>query len=221
MKKTIIDLSLQFKNGMQKYSPKHPRVTIAKTASHKKDKREIRKIIIGSHSGTHVDAPIHFCKNTFSIDKFPARHFIGKAILLNFVSKKKRSEITLRELKSKLNNTKVEDKILIFRFDWTDRYYGKKNFYTDHPYLSSESCKWMVKNKIRFIGLDSPQPDNPNDKNIMNDGVNHKILLSNNILIVEYLTSLKKIRKKNFIFCGAPLNIKSSDGSPLRAIGMY
>ena len=55
----------------------------------------------------------------------------------------------------------------------------------------------------------------------MHDGINHKILLSNNILIVEYLTSLKKIRKKNFLFCGAPLNIKSSDGSPLRAIGMY
>ena len=63
MKKTIIDLSLQFKNGMQKYSSKHPRVTITKTASHKKDKREIRKIIIGSHSGTHVDAPVHFVKH--------------------------------------------------------------------------------------------------------------------------------------------------------------
>ena len=62
---------------------------------------------------------------------------------------------------------------------------------------------------------------NPNDKKIMNDGINHKILLSNNILIVEYLTSLKKIKKKNFLFCGAPLNINSSDGSPLRAIGMY
>ena len=72
MKKKIIDLSLQIRTGMQKYSNKHPKVIITKTATHKKDKREITKIIIGSHSGTHVDAPRHFCKNKSTIDKFPA-----------------------------------------------------------------------------------------------------------------------------------------------------
>ena len=127
----------------------------------------------------------------------------------------------MKELKLKLHNIKVEDKILIFRFDWTDKYYESKIFYTDHPYLSSEVCRWIVKNKIRFIGMDTPQPDNPNDKNIMHDGINHKILLSNNILIVEYLTNLKKIKKNSFLFSGAPLNIKNSDGSPLRAIGIF
>lgn len=221
MKKKIIDLSLQIRTGMQKYSNKHPKVMITKTATHKKDKREITKIIIGSHSGTHVDAPRHFCKNKSTIDKFPAKHFVGNAIILNFSYKKKRSQISLNEIKNELKNFKIQDKILIFRFDWTDKYYEKKNFYIDHPYLSSEACKWIVKSKVRFIGMDTPQPDNPNDKNFAHDGINHKILLSNNILIVEYLTNLKKIKKKNFLFCGAPLNIKRSDGSPLRAVGIF
>ena len=48
--------------------------------------------------------------------------------------------------------------------------------------------------------MDTPQPDNPNDKNFAHDGINHKILLSNNVLIVEYLTNLKKIKKKTFYF---------------------
>ena len=40
------------------------------------------------------------------------------------------------------------------------------------------------------------------------------------MLIIEYLTNLKKIVKKNFYFIGAPLNIQHSDGSPARCIGI-
>lgn len=221
MSKKFVDLSLIFKNNMQKYSANHPKVQISKTVSFQNFNRQISKIIIGSHSGTHVDAPRHFIKNGYTIDKFPPEMFCGNAILLNFSGIKKKTKISIKDVKLKLNKKIIRKKILIFRFDWTDKFYGKKNFYTDHPYLSTELCKWLVKEGVKIIGLDTPQPDDPNNKLAKNDGINHKILLSKNILIIEYLTNLKNIKKENFYFYGFPINIKDADGSPLRAIAKF
>ena len=80
----------------------------------------------------------------------------------------------------------------------------------------------VSKKKIKLAGFDSPQPDNPkNSFTKYKDGENHKILLENDILIMEYLTNLKKIKKKHFYFIGAPLNIQYSDGSPARCLGIF
>ena len=221
-KKTkIIDLSLMFKKGMQTYNKNyHPKFKRIKLASHKSHKREVSLLQLGSHMGTHIDAPSHFIKNGKTIDKYDVNNFCGNAILINLSNKKKKTEILIQDVKRKFKNFK--GKIVIFRFDWTDKYYGKKNFYYDHPYLSVSLCKWLVKRKIKLVGFDSPQPDNPkNSFSRYKDGENHKILLKKDILIVEYLTNLKKIRKKHFYFIGAPLNIQYSDGSPARCLGIF
>jgi len=68
-----------------------------------------------------------------------------------------------------------------------------------------------------LIGLDCPQPDNPlNSFGSKNDAENHKILLKNNIIILEYLINLKKIKKKKFELFVCPLKIKNGDGAPSR-----
>ena len=221
-KLNFIDLSLQITSGMQKYHANyHPVTKIVKTANHKNYKREVRKIITGTHSGTHIDAPVHFINYGKSIDKYKLNHFLGPARLLNFSRVKNRTEISLESVK-KITKNKLSEKIIIFRFDWTDKFYGKKNFYIDHPFLSPELCRWLVKKKVKLIGIDIPQPDNPfNTRNSSNDGINHKILLSNDVLILEYMTNLQNIKKNSFFFVGAPLNIKESDGSPCRALAIY
>lgn len=216
----IIDLSLMFYSGMQTYHRKyHPKFKRIKSANHKTYKREVSTIQIGSHLGTHIDAPRHFIKNGKTIDQFDISHFCGDAILVDFSGKPKKTSITVNDFKKKVKN--FSEKIVIFRFDWTDKYYGKNNFFYDHPYLDSELCKWLVKKGIKLVGFDSPQPDNPkNSFTKYRDGENHKIFLSNDVLIIEYLTNLKKIRGNKFYFVGAPLNIQHSDGSPARCIGI-
>ena len=216
----IIDLSLMFYKGMQTYHKKyHPKFKRIKSASHNSHNREVSTIQIGSHLGTHIDAPRHFIKNGKTIDQFDISHFCGNAILINLIKKTKKSIVTIKDVKNKIKNFK--GKIVIFRFDWTDKYYGKKNFFYDHPYLGASLCKWLVKKGIKLVGFDSPQPDNPkNSFTKYKDGENHKIFLKNDVLIIEYLTNLKKITKKNFYFIGAPLNIQHSDGSPARCIGI-
>lgn len=216
----IVDLSLMFKNGMQTYHRNyHPKFKKIKSASHKTHKREVSIIQIGSHLGTHIDAPRHFIRKGKTIDQFDISHFCGKALLVDFSKKLKKTSVSISDFKRKVK--KFTEKIVIFRFDWTDKYYGKSNFFYDHPYLDPDLCKWLVKKGVKLVGFDSPQPDNPkNSFTKYKDGENHKIFLENDVLIIEYLTNLKKIKLKSFYFIGAPLNIRHSDGSPARCIGI-
>ena len=98
----IIDLSLTFEKGMQTYHKSyHPKFKRILTTSHKILKREVSKIQIGSHMGTHVDAPRHFIKNGKTIDQFDVSKFCGKAVLLNFSKKPRKSVIEIKDVKKK------------------------------------------------------------------------------------------------------------------------
>ena len=122
----FIDLSLTYKNGMQYYpSGIHPEVKITQLGFMKKHKRETRKIEMGTHSGTHIDAPRHFLGGNKSVDSIPIENLVGDATVLNFSKLKKKTPVCINDVK-KIIKTRKFPKMIIFRFDWTDRFYGKK-----------------------------------------------------------------------------------------------
>ena len=105
-KKTrIVDLSLMFHDGMQTYHKKyHPKFKRIKSATHKNHNREVSTIQIGSHLGTHIDAPRHFIKDGKTIDQYNISSFCGNAILINLSKKPKKSVISIKDVKNKINN---------------------------------------------------------------------------------------------------------------------
>ncbi len=217
---SIIDLSLMIKEGMQTFNaPWHPSVKITKLASHKINNRETRKIEIGTHTGTHIDAPKHFIKNGKSIEKITLDQIVGEATIINFSKLRDLHEISKNELIKKINNQKINR--LIVRFDW-DKNYNSGKYYTKHPFFSQDACKWLANNGCKVLGIDTPQPDNPKNNSGEKNKLapNHKILLSKNIVILEYLTNLKKIKKNSFFLITAPLNIYKADGSPTRCFAI-
>ena len=90
MKKKIIDLSLTIKDGMTTFPvPWHPRVEISTQGRIGIEKRETKKLIIGTHTGTHCDAPKHFLKKGKSIDSISPEIFFGEAIVIDLSFKRK------------------------------------------------------------------------------------------------------------------------------------
>ena len=89
-----------------------------------------------------------------------------------------------------------------------DKRSNRNNYFKDHPYLSKKACQWLASKKIKLIALDCPQPDNPkNSKGSPCDAENHKVFLGKNIIIVEYLINLRKIKKDYLICLYAPLKL--------------
>jgi arylformamidase len=218
--KRIIDLSMTVQEGMQTFAAHwHPFVEITQLGRHGIENRETRKITLGTHTGTHVDAPRHFIPNGATIDQLELHKTVGRATVLDFSSLPDGHEISLSDFQSVLKGRPV--KKIICRFDWDVKALGRSLYYSDHPFFSEESCRWLIQNGCELIALDTPQPDNPiNGRNSDNDAPNHQILLGGGAIIVEYLINLNQITKPEVDLVVAPLKILDGDGAPARCFAL-
>ena len=215
----IIDLTMNIEEGMQTFAAHwHPIVEITQLGRHGIENRETRKIVLGTHTGTHMDAPRHFIRNGTTVEQIPLEQLVGKATVVDFSNANNFQQIEVEDFEKALENRPIER--LIIRFDW-DRKLGTNEYYTDHPFLSEQVCRWLVHNGCRLIALDTPQPDNPkNGRGAKKDAPNHKILVGNNVIIVEYLVNIREIKQHEVNLIVAPLKIKEGDGAPVRCFVM-
>ena len=81
----IIDLSMTIEERMITFGAYwHPKVKITQLGKFGRENRETRKITIGTHTGTHIDAPRHFIKNGKTVEKINLNWLCGEALLLDF-----------------------------------------------------------------------------------------------------------------------------------------
>lgn len=215
----IIDLSMTIEEGMQTFpTPWHPFVEITQLGRHGLENRETRKMVIGTHTGTHIDAPRHFIKNGETVDNLPLETFVGKATVIDCSQFSDFHEISADELKVLVGGRPTTR--IVAKFNW-DKKLGTMNYYLDHAYFSEEACQWLVESGCKLLALDTPQPDNPkNGKGAVKDAPNHQILLGAGTIIVEYLINLDKLTQSEVDLVVAPLKIKEGDGAPARCFAI-
>jgi arylformamidase len=215
----IVDLSLPIEEGMMTFpSPWHPVVEITILGRHGIEGRETRKLVLGTHIGTHADAPRHFIPNGRTIDQVPLEVLIGPATLADFTGCAPLYEIGISALKEKLGN-KVPSR-LILRTGWSE-YFGDMKFYNEYPFLSEAAANWLVKEGVRLIAMDTPSPDNPaHSRGTAKDSPNHKILLGAGVVLVEYIANLKALVAPEVELIVMPLKLTGCDGSPARCVAI-
>lgn len=82
----IIDLSMALYTNMETY-PGDPQVEINVVHSHEKHTWEVRRISMGSHSGSHVDAYSHMHRDRESLDDIPLSRFFGESQVVKLQGK--------------------------------------------------------------------------------------------------------------------------------------
>ncbi|WP_020003430.1 cyclase family protein [Brachyspira innocens] len=199
----IIDLSSSIYNNM----PHYPDDIDVKVESFNYEYFNITNINMCVHSGTHIDTPLHCINNKPSAENIDLNYFIGKAYCIEIKTDKE----------NKINfpnnfnfDTIKKNNILLINTSW------HKNINTDYyykyfPYLSESFAYKLLDLKIKTIGIDTPSVDN------INNNLIHNILFSHDICIIEGLANLDKVSNKEFFFSAAPLKIRGSEGSPVRA----
>lgn len=219
-KNKIVDLTMPIHEGMQTFPAHwHPVVEITQLGRHGIENRETRKLILGTHTGTHIDAPRHFIRNGETVENIPLDQLVGSASVLDLTDFGPRSEVSKVDLKTKLGDR--EAKRILLRFDW-DNHLGKMSYYDDMPFLSEDASKWLVDKGCRMLGMDTPMPDNPkNGYNCPIDSPNHKILLGNGIILVEYMVNLSLLNDSPDVFIVvSPMKIIKGDGAPARVFAI-
>lgn len=207
----IIDLTYMINEQMITYpTPWHPKVSIERLGKIEEVGRNTRKITLGTHTGTHIDAPLHFIENGKSIEKIPLDKIVGKVTIVDFSHFQKNQPIE----KESLQKIKIT-KRMIFRFGW-GKYWNKNDFYKDHPFFTEEAANYLVSKGVELLGYDTPSPDNSKSNSNIDSPI-HKIFLGSGIVLLEYLANLDKLENlENWNIVVAPMKIEGSDGSPSR-----
>lgn len=211
-----VDLSFPIRVGMAAFpSHWHPTVEVTQMGRHSVERRETRRLVLGTHTGTHVDAPRHFVERGRTIDTFPPELMMGPAGILDLMPGVPRKEYGLPEVRAALQRRRVLPRMLV-RFGWSRRY-GRADYYTKAPFLSLESCRWLADRGVRLLGLDTPSVDcHDHGWRSGNDAPNHRELLGRGLFLVESLNNLDRLSGKAVTLMVFPLNITGADGSPAR-----
>lgn len=209
----LVDLSLTISEHIPSF-PGSPTPHFIDWSDIEHDGYNLELLFLSSHTGTHIDAPYHFDKKGLKIHQIPLDRLVGKAILIK-LKKTKNTPITKSDITSfEKKNGKIPNCSSIFFFtDW-QKNLKKNNYFTENPGLDSTSAKYLASKKINLVGIDSPSIDLGKDGSF----TAHHILSKNNILIVENLANLDKIKSTEFNFTILPLKLKDATGSPVRAV---
>ena len=225
----IVDLSHTIHDDIQIY-PGDPVPSIKRGLTHESDYCHVDVLTLGSHTGTHIDAPFHFLAAGKKIDELPVLRFIGNGVLVDVAAKSDRELIEPEDVEPYTTKIKKGD-FVIFKTG-RDKHFGTPRYYL-HPYLSAEGARLILQLGVALVGIDAMNIDptyqevpdlersakDLPDANAYGYPV-HDILLGNDILIVENLCNLGKIKQVKGIYSFLPLKLKDSDGSPIRAVFM-
>jgi kynurenine formamidase len=223
----LIDLSRDIHHKMQRL-PNHPMVIISAFTTHE-EKREadgyafssaVTSLNMGDHSGTHVDAPVHFDDrpDAMTIDQMPLEHFFTEAVCLDLSHKPLKSDISIEDLQQAEAAAGVEIKpgdTVLLHMDFYRRTYGSEAYITDFPGLTKESATWLGRRGIRMFGVEAVSPGRPGRNNFEV----HHVCRDLGFTHMEGLVNLEKlVGRRRFRFIGFPLKIRGGTGSPIRAV---
>ncbi|QGN07704.1 cyclase family protein [Halorhabdus sp. CBA1104] len=208
------DLTHPIETGMQTY-PGDPPVSVEPVATHEEDGYRESGLSLGSHTGTHVDAPAHIVPGGRTLDEFDPQSFVRTARRVDCRDVEARGAIPADRV------PKVESAVdcLVFWTGWDDHWNTDR--YLDHPSLSPAAAERCADQDLA-VALDTLNPDpTPSDgaSDAEPEGFPaHHALLGSGLLLFENLRNLGAVDTR-FELRALPLKI-DGDGAPVRAVGV-
>ncbi|GAB4073705.1 cyclase family protein [Barrientosiimonas marina] len=210
--KQIIDLTIGLNNETPVY-PGDPKPDIYPAATLENDGCSVHHINIASHTGTHVDAPLHFFENGSRIDQLDLNAFMGRGLIIPVPNKGEQEPITLADTEAFIEQARPGD-IALFYTGWAQ--YAGTDTYERHPYISAAVARALMDQGVRTIGIDALNPDKTGGE----DFSAHEEILGRDGVIIENLTNLGAIDFPDPLISVLPLKLSGGDGSPVRAVAM-
>lgn len=160
-------------------------------------------IHMGMHTGTHVDAPLHFVEDGKSIPETDLDRFIGWVEVLDL---RGLPVITEADLRSR----DITADAVFFRTDNSD--FPEGEFREDFVALAPPAADYLVAKGVRTVGIDYLSIGAYGDT-----AATHHILLQSEVAVVEGLM-LKDVPEGRYFFAALPLKVEGAEGSPVRAV---
>lgn len=172
------------------------------------DNSNVSRLDISVHTGTHVDAPVHFLQGGSSVEDMSLKTLTGRAYVLSLTDV---DEITAAALQTA--DIPPRTRRLLFKTRnskyWTN---PSKTFQTDFVGISADGAEYLVNRGVKLVGVDylSVAP-------YKESRPTHEVMLKAGMVIVEGLDLSRVSQGRYTLYC-LPLKLAGSDGAPARAI---
>lgn len=211
--KKFVDLSWELAAGTPIY-PGDPEPSISIATTLENEGYNLFQVIIGTQTGTHVDAPYHFLNNGTTVDNMDLSFFFGEAVVIRVTNKQQEEQITMADVEPYAPKIKPGT-IVLFNTNWYKKR-GSEEFFR-HPYVAEEVAHWLVNKGVRFICSDTINVDRTGGTEFPV----HDLFAAKNLMIGENMAYFDKIDfDDNLVLAAFPLKISGADGSPVRAVAM-
>ncbi|MEO6077779.1 MAG: cyclase family protein [Candidatus Andersenbacteria bacterium] len=197
----LIDISRPIRSNMVVY-PNNPGVRITRVQEAGENQNALSEITLGSHTGTHIDAPCHIHPGDTGIERFALDTFMGPVIVVEIapdVQVIKKADIPDKDFTRIIFKTSNSSKNI-------------DEFHDGFVALDDSAASELVARGVVLVGLDALSIK----KRGVKDNV-HQILLDAKIIIVEGLWLAEVVPGTYNLAC-LPLNIPHIDGVPARAV---
>lgn len=200
------DVSVTLHDGMVHW-PDNPPVQIGLMMSMERgDVCNVSKISMGSHTGTHMDAPRHFVRDGKGLDQMPIEATLGVARVIEIHDTESIKPDELRP-----HNIQRGERVL-FKTSNSTRCWHTDTFVEDFVYISQEAARYLAELQVMTVGVDylsvgGYTKDGPQT---------HQALLGAGIWIIEGL-DLAQIQPGIYDLLCLPIKVANSDGAPARA----
>jgi kynurenine formamidase len=162
------NLSQRWGHGMTEW-PSAPSLNVKTLKFHAKDGVAVKEIEASMHRGTHMDAPIHVLENMPSITDFPLWRFFGTGVVVP-IPKNKWEVITPADLEEA--DPPIQENDIVIINTGSHRLWGDTDaYYSYAPGLYREGAEWLVRRKIKLVGLDMQALDHPLGTKLVSHGV--------------------------------------------------
>jgi len=202
-----IDVSVTVRHGMPHW-PDNPAIVLERVLdTGRGDECNVSHLAMGVHSGTHMDAPVHFIHGAGGLDEMPLTATMGEARVIQIDDPR---EISADELRR--HDLQPGERVL-FRTVNSPRCWLAGSFVEDFVALSEQAARHLAETKVRTIGVDYLSVGGYHA-----DGAKiHKTLLEAGIWIIEGL-DLSPVTAGRYEMICLPVKLHDSDGAPARAI---
>lgn len=160
---------------------------------------------IGTHSGTHVDAPCHFIDEASGVDETDLEILVGSARLCQLPNVKTID----RRVLGKLNLDGVKRLLL----GTSNSVLLQQDHTSDYSFVTKDGARYLVETGIKLVGIDYLSIEEYRKEGYPA----HHVLLESDVVIVEGL-DLSGIPAGDYELLCLPLKIKNADGAPARVL---
>lgn len=222
-------LSRPLTDGMPVY-PGDPCVRIRPALTVAADGVAVARLEIGSHAGTHVDAPCHTVPGGRTVDALAWEELCGDALVLGLAGLTPGRSVTAARVAALLPPDGAPTPARVLLATGWDRHWDDDALRERHPALAADAAALLWDRGARLLGVDTLSPDPTSSE--PDDGAAgfpvHGVFLGGDGVIVENLTGLEALRPAGAAQDGDwsarvrlevhPVPLAGGDGAPARVL---